>query len=283
MSAADQIEEAPEVVLRYQGGLRAAWQDLTEGARQWPLWWLLALQQVKSQYRRTVLGPWWMTIQMAAFVAALSLLFGALMGRDMQTFVPYVAVGYVFFSFLSGTFISGSTAFTANAGTIKGSPAPLSTFVYRGVAVNLIQLAHDFVVVVIILIVFRVTPTWELVLFPLGLLFVVVNAVAFGLWLGPLTARYRDVGQVVQALVRILFFLTPIFWNPSDLSSQQRALLAAWNPFAYLLAIVRSPLLGMPVEMLVVLGTLVVTVLNVVGGFFGFAASRRSVPYWVQS
>lgn len=54
---ADKPDALGEVSLRSARGAKAAWRDLSEGARQWPLWWMMAWQQVGSQYRRTVLGP----------------------------------------------------------------------------------------------------------------------------------------------------------------------------------------------------------------------------------
>ena len=64
---------------RYRPGFRAALDDLADGLHLWRSWWLLSWQQVRSQYRRTVLGPWWISIQRAIFFAGLSLLFGVLM------------------------------------------------------------------------------------------------------------------------------------------------------------------------------------------------------------
>jgi hypothetical protein len=58
------------------------------------------MQAIRSQYRRTYLGPWWLTVQQIIFVAGLSLLFGTLMGRDLKTFVPYVAVGFIAFNWM---------------------------------------------------------------------------------------------------------------------------------------------------------------------------------------
>lgn len=272
-----------ELSLRGATGTAAAWRDIRDGAGTWVLWWLLAWARIRSQYRRTVLGPWWITLQMAVFVAALSYLFGALLGEDLATFVPYVAAGFVVFGFLSGMLTTGSKAFVDNAGAIKSSPGALSAFVYGGVAGHLIQLAHDSIILVVVLVVFEVPVSWTLLLVPFALLVLVLNGVACGLWLGPLTARYRDIGPLVDSVSRILFFFTPIFWMPSQLDTTQRAVIGWWNPFTYMLELIRGPLLGTPVPTAIIVGSAVVTVVNVTLGFTVFSRSRRQIPYWVQT
>src|SRR4029077_6200806 len=47
---------------------QAATSDLREGLRRWRSWTYLSVENVKNRYRRTVLGPWWLTIQMGGFV-----------------------------------------------------------------------------------------------------------------------------------------------------------------------------------------------------------------------
>jgi lipopolysaccharide transport system permease protein len=56
------------------------------------------------------------------------------------------------------------------------------------------------------------------------------------------SARYRDVPQLVAAIVQILFYITPLMWRPGMLS--KHAWLITFNPFAALVDLVRSPLLG---------------------------------------
>ena len=54
---------------------RAASADLVEGLRRHRAWRYLAVEQVKNSYRRTVLGPWWLTAQMAVYVTGMAFVF----------------------------------------------------------------------------------------------------------------------------------------------------------------------------------------------------------------
>jgi ABC-type polysaccharide/polyol phosphate export permease len=263
------------------GTLGQGLADLGRGLGRWPYWWTLTWHSVRSQYRRTYLGPWWMTMQMLVFVIGLSLLFGILLHQDMREFVPYVATGFVCFSWMTGMIQGGATSMVGNATAIKTTPGPLSVYSLQVFARQTIQFGHDCVVLLLIIIVFAVPLNSSLMVLPAALLLICINGVVGSLWLGPLVARFRDVGQIVSSILRVLFFFTPIFWVASDLSSVQVAAIAGWNPLAYLLDLFRSPLLGQWPTDAVWIGSLVSTALNVIIGLVYFSRTRSRVAYWL--
>jgi len=274
MTTAGRVEAPIGTVV---GGL----EDLRSGIADRHVWWGLSLQAVRAQYRRTYLGPWWITLQTVIFIAGLSLLFGILLGRSMDTFVPYVAMGFIIFTWMTGMIQSGASAFTGNSAALHTTPGPLSVYVMKGFATNTIQFLHDLVVIFAVIIIFQVELGFSLLFFPLGAALIIINGIAVGLWLGPVVARYRDVGQFVGSIIRVLFFLTPIFWVADELSSGQRAIVAGWNPLAYLLDITRSPLLGSSPSTISLIGAGVITAVNVVVGIVHFSRVRDRLAYWV--
>ena len=100
-----------------------------------------------------------------------------------------------------------------------------------------------------------------------------------GLLLGLVSARFRDVPQIVASVVQIAFFLTPIIWKPELLP--ERALLLDLNPFFHFVEVVRAPLLGQMPGLTSWLATLGVTL----GGWLVTLAMYRRfhwrIPYWV--
>lgn len=263
------------------GTIRDGIGDIRAGLKRWPVWWTLTWYTIRSQYRRTYLGPWWMTIQMIIFVAGLSLLFGILLQEDLKTFVPYVTLGFVGFNYMTGMIQGGAASITSNGAAIKTTPGPLSIFALRVFAANTIQFLHDAVVVVIVLVIFQVQVSAALILLPVSLAALAINGIAVSLWLGPVVARYRDVGQIVNALTRVLFFFTPVFWVATDLSNAQLAALAGWNPLTYLLQLFRTPLLGEWPTHLVVLGSCLVTITNIIVALVLFGRTRERLAYWL--
>lgn len=263
------------------GTLAVGVADIRQGFSRRQVWWTLTWHSIRSSYRRTYLGPWWITLQSMVFVAGLSLLFGILLQQDVQQFVPYVAIGVIVFNWMIGMIQGGAQSIIANTGSIESTPGPLSTYVFAVFAKSTIQLMHDFIVIVAVVIIFQVSITWSIILLPIALVVVAVNGIAVGLWLGPVVARYRDVGEIVTSLVRVLFFFTPIFWVANDLTTGQKAALAGWNPLAYFLEIVRAPLLGEWPGQVALIGAAVITVLNCCVGVWHFSRVRTRLAYWV--
>ena len=256
-------------------------KDIRAGLKRWPVWWTLTWQAIKSQYRRTYLGPWWITVQQVIFVAGLSLLFGFLLKQDLKAFVPYVTIGFIAFTWMTGMIGGAATSITANGAAIKTTPGPLSTFALTNFAGNTIQFANDAIVIVAVIIIFQVPLTWTVVLVPFALALIALNGIAGGLWLGPLVARYRDVGQIVNSIVRVLFFFTPIFWVTTDVTNAQLAVLAGWNPLAYLLELLRGPLLGQSPTAAVIIGAMAFTIANCLIGLVYFGRTRDRLAYWL--
>ncbi|MBU6147805.1 MAG: ABC transporter permease [Actinomycetales bacterium] len=263
------------------GSLREGIADLHLGLRQWPAWWLLTWYALRSQYRRTYLGPWWITVQQVIFVAGLSLLFGVLFQQDLSTFVPYVATGYIAFTWMIGMLTGGATCILDNGAAIRTAPGPLSIYPLRTVASATIQFAHDALVIVAVVVAFDVPVGLSLLYLPVACGLIVINGLAIGLWLGPLCVRYRDVGQIITSLARVLFFFTPVFWVATNLTVGQLAVLSGWNPLTYLLQVFRAPLLGGSPSTFVLAVSVGLTLLNVILGVWYFSRTRPRLAYWL--
>jgi len=112
-----------------------------------------------------------------------------------------------------------------------------------------------------------------------GLLLVLLNGATATLFIGMMSARFRDVPQLINSVVQIVFFVTPIMWKPELLRS--RTFIADFNPFYHLLEIVRAPLLGSLPSTKSYIAVLLITLVNVVivGAFF--ARFRSRISYWV--
>jgi ABC-type polysaccharide/polyol phosphate export permease len=222
-----------------------------------------------------------MTIQRIFFIAALVVLFTIISQRTTQDFIPYVAIGFIGFSWMTDMISGGANCVVGNGAIIKTSTVPKSIYSLKVFAGATIQLAHDALAIVLVVVLCQIPLGLSLLLFPVALILIAINGVAIGLWLGPLCARYRDVGQIVGLLVRVLFFFTPIFWVASDLSSGQRAVLSGWNPVAYLLELFRAPLLGNWPTTLIIAGSFAITIANTLFGIYYFSRTRDRWAYWL--
>jgi ABC-2 type transport system permease protein/lipopolysaccharide transport system permease protein len=256
-----------------------AFRDLAEGASRYPLWSTLALLDIRQRYRRSAIGPFWITISMGAMIAGLGFLYAGLFQQRTDSYLPYLAAGLVVWGLISALVVDSCATFIGSEGSIKQIKAPLSVYVYRVVWRNLIVFAHYVWIYVILVLAYSV-PVGMVTFFALpGMLILVLNGVWVAMLLGLLCARFRDVPQLVANLVQVVFFVTPIMWSAEQLSD--RAVFADINPFYHLIAIVRAPLLGQAPTATNWLVSLGVTVAGSVIAFALFARYRWRIAYWV--
>ena len=265
---------------------RAAWRDLVRGFQQRELWLALGWQDIKQRYRRSTLGPLWITIATAVMATALGLLYSLLFQQDLARFLPHVAVGLILWGFIAGCIKEGSEVFITNEGLIKQLPSALSVHVYRLVWKQFLFMCHNLVIWVALLAIFRIPVGWHVVLAIPAMFLLVINGVWVSMFFGIIATRFRDVAPLLDSLVQLAFYMTPIVWTTATLKDQggaveQRAKIAEINPLFHYLEIVRGPMIHEPVQMyswFVVLGF---TVVGLLAAVVVMRQWRYRVSYWV--
>jgi ABC-2 type transport system permease protein len=195
-------------------------------------------------------------------------------------------VGLIMWGFISGCIKEGSEVFIANEGLIKQLPSALSVHVYRLVWRQLLFLAHNMVIWVILVAVFRPDLGWDFFLAIPALALLVVNGVWVTMFFGIVATRYRDVAPLLEAMVQLLFYVTPIVWTTQTLKEQggdvaERALLAEINPLYHYMEIIRAPLIGQPLAAYHWWIVLACTALGLVLALLAMKQWRFRVSYWV--
>ncbi|WP_410170756.1 galactan export ABC transporter permease subunit Wzm/RfbD [Corynebacterium antarcticum] len=264
----------------------AAWSDLVRGFLQHELWLQLGWQDIKQRYRRSVLGPLWITIATGVMAVALGLLYSVLFRIPVAEFLPHVTVGLIMWNFISGAIKDGSDIFIENEGLIKQLPSALSVHVYRLVWRQLLFLAHNMVIWLVLMMVFPRPLGMEGFLAIPALFLLVLNGVWVSMFFGIIATRYRDVSPLLEALVQLLFYITPIVWTTTTLKDQggeisERAKLAQLNPLYHYMEVLRAPLIGadLPVyHWWVVIGC---TAAGLCLALLAMKQWRFRVSYWV--
>lgn len=217
--------------------------DLRASLGQWRFWLALGWNDIAKQYRRSFLGPMWISLNTAIFVVAFGLIGAQLFSTDVNAYMPYFAAGYIVFGFFSACMTDGCQIFIQAESYLKHAAAPKLVHAFRGVARNLITLAHNCLIIVGVL-------AWSggigSVRIPELLAGVVLTCAAAFLSMGivgAICARFRDVPMIVSSVMQVLFFLTPVMWRPEQLTEHSKWLVHL-NPFALFLELMRAPLLG---------------------------------------
>jgi homopolymeric O-antigen transport system permease protein len=259
---------------------KLALNDLVSGLQRWALWVAMGWQDIKTRYRRSTLGPFWLTMSMGITVGAMGTLYAGLFKLSLADYLPHLTLGLLFWALIANTLTEGCQTFIASEGFIKQIRIPFTAHVLRVVWRNYIIFLHNLVVYLPVAVLYRVEPGWVGLLTIPGLVLIALNAVWAVLLLGMVCVRFRDIPQIVGSLLQVAFFVTPIIWHPSALTGRL-LFVVRFNPFYHFLEIVRAPLMGqMPaLESWVAAG--LVTVVGWAFTAWFFTRFRARIPYWV--
>lgn len=261
--------------------MREAGTDLLESLRRRDVAFVFGWQDIAQRYRRSKVGAFWLTINMAILIASLGLIFGTLFDAPMGEFLPFIAAGLIIWGFLAATLSEGCTSFIQAEQMILHARLPLFTHVIRIWWRNSIILGHNLVIIPIVLFCFGKFWGPEITLLPLAYVVVSLSLMPVSLILAVFCTRYRDLPQVIQNMLQVLFYATPLLWMPHTLPDRVGTAFLDYNPFYHLLSIMRGPLIGeFPTATnwavsiaLAILGWLVAL------SFFG--RFRHRIAYWL--
>lgn len=283
--------------------LGRALDDIRQGMAQRELWAHLGWQDIKQRYRRSVIGPLWITISMGVTAVGLGILYGKLFHHPIAQFLPYVTTGFIVWGFINGCLTEGMDTFISNEGLIKHLPAPLTVYALRTVWRQTLMLAHNMIVYVLMLAIFftsldhpyqmnaggEIHPglgLWSLSAIP-AFAVLALNGMWLTLTMGIISTRYRDIPQVINSVIQLAFYLTPIVWSPDDLFGSGHSH-AEWakvvfqlNPLYHFVQIMRAPLTGQHVDWWSWATVGGITVLGWGMALLVMRNYRARVSYWV--
>jgi ABC-type polysaccharide/polyol phosphate export permease len=277
LSAAALPKAVPPAVASSAG--RVVAEEMIAGFRAWPIWMTMGWDDVRQRYRRSIIGPFWITLSMGVFILVLSIIYSRLFRMELHTYMPYLSVGIIVWGFIAQATNESCVAFHESARIIKQIKLPYSVYVLRVLWRNFIVFLHTIVIFVPVAIVFGVVPSLATFCVIPGLALLCINQFWVGIVLAVLSTRYRDMVPIVQTGVQIMMFATPIMWPVSALNGAM--LIADVNPLYHLIELVRAPALG---EAPAALSWLVAIGLAVAGNAVAaalVAAKSRRVVFWL--
>jgi len=259
----------------------SALQSIFTGIGQSSLAGILGWQDIKQRYRRSKVGPFWITISMGVMIASIGIIFGQIFNSPMREYLPFLAAGIIFWAFISGVINDGCFGFVAAEGMIKQLPIPLFVHIVRIVWRNVLILLHNLVILPVVMLVLGVPITLHIFLAVPGIALVLVNLTWIALLLGVVCTRFRDMPNIIASILQVAFYLTPIIWMPNLLPERAGTMLLDINPFYHLLEIIRLPFLGQLPNSISWLFALGMAVVGWTFTLMVFGRYQHHIAYWL--
>jgi ABC-type polysaccharide/polyol phosphate export permease len=262
-----------------QSILKSGLTEIIKALKSHEQWLYLGVQDIKLRYRRSIIGPWWVTISTGIMIMMLSFLWSKIFGSDIKTYMPFFAIGFIVWNWMSSIVTESAEGFFPFQAVIKQIKLPFPVFILRLCMRLLIVLAHNLVVIFLVLFIIGNGLSWLNLLSIPAFILIQLNLVCLSVIIAIFCTRFQDMSQVVSTFTQIIFFFTPILWQPETIKG--KSYLVEFNPVHHWIEIIRAPLLGnMPSinNWLWSLGTLM---LLLIISIYTMGRYRSRIAFWL--
>ncbi len=234
-------------LIRPRQGLRTL--DLKELWAYRELLWVLTLRDIKVRYKQTVLGVAWAVIQPVMTMVVFSIFFGRLaqMPSDGLPYPVFVYAALLPWSFFANAVSGSANSLVGSGHLVSKVYFPRLIIPLASVGAGFIDFAISTVILLILMLVYGVGWSGNLVLAPVLALLVIFTALGVGTLLSALTVAYRDFRYVVPFMIQLWMFATPVVY-PASLVPDRWQWLFHLNPMVGLIEGFRSAFLGKPLD-----------------------------------
>jgi lipopolysaccharide transport system permease protein len=250
----------------------ALFPDLREVWRYRDTVFYLVLRNIRARFKQTVLGPLWGIIQPIVLMAVFSFVFGQL-AKLPSGGVPYPIfnfAGLIPWLFFANSLTRVTMSLVGNSSLLTKIYFPRIILPIVDVITILFDSLVSFIVLIVMMVLFQITPTSNIIWLPALTLLALITALGIGLWAAALNVRFRDIGLGMQFLVRVWMYLTPVVYDSSILPAPWDQLYGL-NPMAGVVEGFRWALLGMdPTASNTVLLSVVMSITLLVTGLMYF-------------
>ena len=264
---------------RFQSDIQNAVRDVVKAADHWPVSVALGWNDVKNRYNRSRLGVFWASLSMLIFVGALGPIYARLIGVEVREYMIHLLLGFIVWSYISSLIMESGREFINSISYLTSFQLSYFSLLLRVVWRNLVVFGYQMLVFVFFALLLKqqISMTWLLA--PIALLLITLNALWMGLLMSIFATRFRDFSELMNNILRLVFFITPIIWMPR--LSPELLLVAELNPFYHLLEIFRKPLLHAQVDNINWLIAVIMAVVGWLVAFPIFARYRSRIAFWL--
>lgn len=261
--------------------LEFALADIFNGLRDRHIFITLGWQDITTRYRRSRVGAFWLTLNMLVMITVLGTVFGTIFRAPIEEFLPSLAVGIMVWGFMAGMITEGCESFSSVKDTILQVKTPLSVHVFRVIVRNIFIFGHNIIILPMVFVFFLKPVGANASLALLGMMLLLINITWIIFTLAIVCTRFRDMTPIVQNIMQVMFYMTPIIWNAEMLPERFGKIVLNFNPFFHLLAIVREPIIGNTPSLL---NWIVPILMSILGWFLAlllFNKYIKRIAYWL--
>ncbi len=204
----------------------SAWERLRELAGRWQTIRYLTTSALKAGHRDKVLGHLWNILDPMMFMLVYYFVFGVLFGLAgggrSTTFMLYILLGVLTFNFFSATSNQATVCIRGNRGLIHEINFPKGVFPISVTLARFYDFVWGLVVFFVFMVVGGIWPTAQYAWLPLLLLLLLMLTMGTAFLVAYLGAFFADMANIVNVIMRLLFYISPVFYFIRDITVNER-------------------------------------------------------------
>lgn len=254
--------------------------DFMLAIKNYQLWLALGWNDVLGRYRRSVIGPLWITISMGVTISAMGPLYGTLFGNHNDSFLLHLSLGMIFWNFISSCINDSCNIFHDSSGIIKQSDLPISLYILRVFYRQMVILAHNIIIIPIVMYFSPPSFSLSMLLFIPSIILTSLFMLNISSLIAIFSTRYRDMTPVIQSIMTLMFFITPIIWSVEQLPIARQKYVSI-NILSSFMDILRSPLMGHLPSNNSWMVCIIATIVSLLTSRLVINKYRSRVAYWL--
>ena len=189
----------------------------------------LTAREIKRKYARSSLGIIWSVLNPLLMMIVMSLIFSTMFRHKIENYPIYYLTGTLFWDLFSGATNSAMSALVDNKMLLIKAKLPKHTFILSRIYTSLINFGYSCIAFALMLVVFGIKPTWTMLLLPLDVIFALIFSMGIGYMLSVLYVFFADVKYLYSVVLRILMYMSAIFYPLSSLPEAMQDFIS-YNP-----------------------------------------------------
>lgn len=260
--------------------MQPGFSDIAEGLKKTDLILYMAWSDVRARYKRSVLGPFWITLSTSVGVVGLGFIWSSLFRMPAEEYVPMLTIGLILWFFISNCIVESASVFSRQANIIRNLNLPLSVHIGQLLLRHLINLVHNIPLFILVLLIVGLNPGWVALSAIPNFLLVCANLLWMSMLIAILGARYRDIEYFIGMVMPLLMFFSPVMYRPNALPEFGRDIMQ-FNPLGNLIEIIRYPLLGQSTPLNIYLADIFMLLVGSAITLHLFNSKKNRIAFWI--
>lgn len=242
------------------------------------LFYFLVWRDIKALYAQTVLGFLWAFLNPLIQIVIFTIIFGniAKVSTDGIPYILFSSVAIIPWTYISQAMTQSSQSLLQGSNMLGKIYFPRLIFPITPILAKLVDFGISISIIVCVMVYYRVSPTWNLLFFPMFLVMMMSIPLGMGLWLSSMAIRFRDIRQAMPFFIQMLMYSAPIVYSASSISENYR-ILYSLNPIVGVIEGYRACLLGTPMPWLYIWPGMLTAAILLISGAVYFKRMERIV------